>query len=221
MISSKYINRCQGILYTRGWRGLFKFIASRIVRLSKDLIFEKSLGTEDFSAEIGFYKYYKVFFINASNLQDKENKWVIKSTIRGENLEYLEGLKRKDCMVAIATGDKVVHTSFVQFETSYKKMLAETNTTPLIGNCWTSQEHRGKGLYPYAIAFCCREMAKRGHRRIIISCAPKNFSSVAGIKKAGFKKIKIVTNISILTKIYLQKSISTKEEKTRFKIGVL
>ncbi len=164
---------------------------------------------------------YKVFVINASNLKKDKNKWLVRSVFQGDNLDYLEGLQKKDCMVAITSDNKVVHISFVQFETSYKKLLNELDDTPLIGNCWTSKEHRGKGLYPYANFRCCDEIARKGYERIIISCAPENTSSIAGIKKSGFLKVREVKTFSILTKLYFQKIIPQEKISNKYKIGIL
>ncbi len=220
---SKFIKRCQGVIHTRGWPGFIKFISSRVVRISGDLVFEKSLNANEPQIQKKPAAAYKAFVIDASNLQSPENKWLVQSVLRGENLEYLEGLKKKDCMVVIVNDkdNKVVHTSFVQFETSYKNLLNEGNSTPLIGNCWTSQEHRGKGLYPYAIGQCCQEIARRGCKRIIISCAPDNTASIAGIKKAGFVKIREVKTLAILTKIYFQKLIPEKNSGREYKTGII
>ena len=221
MIFLKYIKRSQGIIQTRGWGGLLKFISARLVRFSGDLVFEKLLHDGIVKTHKKLAEDYKIFAIYASNLKNQETKWLVDSIFQGENLEYLEGLQKKDFLVAITNNNKVVHTSFVQFETSYKKLLNEANVTPLIGNCWTSQDHRGKGLYPYAIARCCKEVARRGCQRIVISCAPDNTPSIAGIKKAGFFKIREVKTLSILTKIYLQKIIPQKESRNKYKIGIL
>ena len=218
---NKYIQRCQGVMQTRGLIGFFKFISSRIVRFSGDLVFEKSLDKNNVQIQKKPDITYQVFVIDASNMKNQENIWLVQSILRGENREYLEGLQKKDCMIAITSDSTVVHTSFVQFETSYKKLLNEDNLTPLIGNCWTSQKHRGKGLYPYAIANCCKKMASRGCLRIVISCAPENTPSIAGIKKAGFVKIREVRTLSIMTKIYFQKITSQHKFKNKYKIAIL
>lgn len=218
---SKYIKRCQGIIIARGWHGFFRFIFSRVVRISGDLVFEKSLNADEFQTQPPPPETYKIFVIDASNLKSPENKWLVQSILRGENLEYLEGLQKKDLMVAIVHDNEVVHISFVQFETSYKNLLNEGNSTPLIGNCWTSQEHRGKGLYPYAIGRCCKEIAQIGCHRIIISCAPENTQSISGIKKAGFIQIREVKTLSILTKIYFQRLISVEKTNNKYRAGII
>ena len=217
----KYIKRSQRIIHSRGWIGFLKFFCSRIFRVSGDLVFEKPLDDGIAAPHKKLNPAYKVFVINASNLKKDENKWLVQSVLQGENLDYLEGLQKEDCMVAITSNNEVVHTSFVQFETSYKKLLNELDDTPLIGNCWTSREHRGKGLYPYAIFRCCNEIGRRGYKRITISCAPDNTPSIAGIEKAGFLKIREVKTFSILTKLYFQKIITQEKISGKYKTGIL
>ncbi|MDD2711857.1 MAG: GNAT family N-acetyltransferase [Simplicispira sp.] len=198
-----------------------KFIFSRVARISGDLVFEKILTTDSVEAQQQINPVYQVFLIDATNIKNPENQSLVDSILQGENLQYLEGLQKKDCMVAITKNRKLVHTSFIQFETSYKKLLNETDSTPLIGNCWTSPDERGQGLYPYAIARCCKEMARRGYQRVLISCAPDNTPSVAGIHKAGFLKIREVKTLLILTKIYFQKINSQKKPVVKYKAGII
>lgn len=221
----KYIKRSQRIIETRGWTGFLQFFFSRLARISGDLVYEKSLavdaGSNRVQAHPGSFLAYTAHVIDASNLHASQNRWLVRSIMQGENLEYLEGLQKNDCMVAVTHGCTVVHTSFVQFDTSYKKLLNENNDTPLIGNCNTLSSHRGQGLYPRAIAICCDEIASRGCQRILISCAPDNAASIAGIKKAGFVEIREVKTLQFLSKIYFQKVISSKHSKIAYRAGIL
>ena len=220
-IAMKYIQRSQGVLHTRGWFGLLKFICSRMVQFSEDLVFEKKLGGSMAEMPHSLGANYQTYLLKANNLKAPENRWLVQSVLHGESRQYLQGLQKEDCMVAIVQDKKVVHTSFVQFETSYKKLLNEANETPLIGNGQTSQKHRGKGLYPYAIVHCCHEIARRGCQRILISCAPDNTPSVSGIKKAGFVKVRRVKTLLVLTKFYFQKITPKNGMKNRYKAGLL
>ncbi len=217
----KYIHRAQGVLHTRGWSGLVKFVCSRMVQFSEDLVFEKKLDAGAIALPDKPGPDYQTHLLKASNLNAPENRWLVQSVLQGEGLQYLQGLQKEDCMVAIVQNREVVHTSFVQFETSYKKLLNEANAAPLIGNCQTAQKHRGKGLYPYAINHCCHEIARRGCRRILISCAPDNVPSVSGIKKAGFVKVRRVKTLTVLTLFYCQKVIPKNGVKSRYRIGFI
>ena len=217
----KYIQRAQGVLQTRGWFGLLKFLCSRVVQFSEDLVFEKKLDDTAAAVPEKPGPDYQTHLLKASNLNAPENRWLVQSVLQGEGLQYLQGLQKEDCMVAIVQNREVVHTSFVQFETSYKKLLNEANAAPLIGNCQTAQKHRGKGLYPYAINHCCHEIARRGGQRILISCAPDNVPSVSGIKKAGFVKVRRVKTLTVLTLFYCQKVIPKNGVKSRYRIGFI
>ncbi len=215
----KYIQRAQGVLQTRGWFGLVKFLCSRVVWFSEDLVFEKKLDGGAAAVPEKPVPDYQMHLLKAGNLNAPENRWLVQSVLQGENRQYLQGLQKEDCMVAIVQNREVVHTSFVQFETSYKKLLNEANSAPLIGNCQTVQKHRGKGLYPFAIGHCCHEIACRGCQRILISCAPDNAPSVSGIRKAGFVKVRRVKTLVVLTFFYCQKVIPKNGMKSSYRAG--
>ena len=215
----KYIERCQGLIQDRGFTGLLKFIYKRILIVSGDLVFEWQLRGTPSWANLTLEERFTTFLINADNINAPENKWLMDSVMRGENMQYKDGLAKNGCMLAIADGKRVAHFSFVLFETSYKKMLNEPENIPLIGNCWTSKDHRGLGLYPYAIERCCKEMASRGHKKILISCSPENSASIAGIKKTGFIQTREIKSILLLTKLFAQK-VTTHQAST-YKIGIL
>lgn len=70
---------------------------------------------------------------------------------------------------------------------------------PVIGDCFTVEEYRGKSLYPYTIDKLCQMLFSEGHEIVYILVAPDNIASIKGIEKAGFiKKCRIITNRYLL-----------------------
>ena len=217
---SGLIERCRGLIQSRGWWGLIRFVLRSVVRKSQDIVFDKDLGDDTEFVKYTIDGSYLVSLIQQNNINDLELLWLIQQALAAENSIYREGLNNEDCLLAITLNGKLIHTSFVQFDTSYKKILNEVGAVPLIGNCWTAADCRGQGLYPYAINQCCKVIAARGIERILISCAPDNIPSIAGIEKAGFRKIRTILTYLVLTKFILQR-VTNKIEQAKFRVGIL
>ena len=60
--------------------------------------------------------------------------------------------------------------------------------TAYIGRCETLAIHRGKGLYPHVLLTICGSLAKKNFAEAVLTVAPGNQSSIAGVKKAGFRE---------------------------------
>jgi len=126
------------------------------------------------------------------------------------------------CLLAAAAFGQGVTLPVVErvvLENGITIILHEKDDVPLIGNCWTSPECRGQGIYPYIISLCSDIMAARGFKRILISCAPDNFASISGIEKAGFKRVRCLNSYLLLTKFMLQKLEAG--GRHRYRLGVL
>lgn len=216
---SQFIKRCRGIIENRGLIGFFLFVFSRTFRQTRDVVFEKDPRDSNRESEHLLASDLTVHLIDKRNVADPELSWLLSQSLSGENAIYADGLKKDGCSIVVTKGKIVVHVSFVQFDTSYKKILNEPYSVPLIGNCWTSPSCRGQGIYPRIIAECCKVMASRGFERILISCAPDNIASIAGIKKANFRRVRIVHSYIALTKILFQKVES--EAETRYRVARL
>lgn len=59
----------------------------------------------------------------------------------------------------------------------------------MIDHCFTRHEYRGNGLYPWALRFIASSTTGKGTEgfsKLFIECSAFNYSSAAGIRKAGF-----------------------------------
>ncbi|GAA0369685.1 hypothetical protein GCM10009092_37440 [Bowmanella denitrificans] len=189
-----------------------------VIRNSSDLVFEIHLA-DWFGKQPPLDDAFEVHVIDSVNVDEVRLAWIVDKALAAENEIYRQPLRKKDCMVAITQGKSLVHTSFVQFESRYKKLLSEDGDSPLIGNCWTAPDCRGKGLYPFAIEKCCEEMVKRGVDRVLISCSPDNHASIAGIKKSGFTLVRKVSTVLLLTKLLVQ--VNLQNDSRSLRLGVL
>ena len=86
---------------------------------------------------------------------------------------------------------------FIDREFSHYSCMALNNKDPLfkriddqdtgfIGPCYTTPNHRGKGIYPFALSKVCEFFKERKKSRALICTKTKNLPSIKGIKKAGF-----------------------------------
>ena len=57
-----------------------------------------------------------------------------------------------------------------------------------IGRCETLPACRGQGLYPHVLLTICGVLATKGFTEAVLTVAPDNQSSIAGVKKAGFRE---------------------------------
>jgi hypothetical protein len=55
-----------------------------------------------------------------------------------------------------------------------------------IGPCWTHEQYRGQGLYPYILTKIVNKFTKGGKRNVWIICKKDNIRSIKGILKSKF-----------------------------------
>ncbi|RZJ34884.1 MAG: hypothetical protein EOO51_07875 [Flavobacterium sp.] len=78
-----------------------------------------------------------------------------------------------------------VHSSFLY---SSRRILSLLNKKgPVIGDCVTNADYRGKSIYPFVINKIAREQLHSGLSEVFINVNPDNVSSIRGIEKAGFQ----------------------------------
>lgn len=90
---------------------------------------------------------------------------------------------------SIFDGDKLVHRSLVVKGRAKFRFLKSKDIE--IGPCWTDEQHRGRGYYPYTLSkIIDTELSNGGTAYMIVS--DSNFSSQKGIQKVGFTKTEYV-----------------------------
>ncbi len=80
----------------------------------------------------------------------------------------------------------VVHNSFL-FEKAHILRLLQKNG-PVIGDCYTNPDYRGKFIYPFVINHIAKELIEeRKNTEVFIIVNTNNLNSIRGIEKAGFE----------------------------------
>lgn len=184
---------------TRGGSGFVRFLALRIVQWRVDVLYETDLRI--YVANPPVAPAVPVVLVWRHNLGSEATAQVEAAVLTPENHAYREALRGDDhLLAALNSQGEVTSYGFVLFESFYKRILTETPSTPMIGNCFTLPVWRGLGFYPCLLVATCQHLAAQGYRRAVITCAPNNLASVRGIEKAGFKRVRTVRSLVILTR---------------------
>ena len=181
----------------RGPLGLIQFIALRLVQWRGDVLYECDLrDARADSADQG----RTIVTVDRNNVGSEASRHVEDCILTGGNHVYVDALRADAVMLAALDEGQVASYAFIIYASFYKRILGETDATPMICNCHTFPEYRGQGVYPMLLAAACRHLAASGYTRVIITCAPDNLSSVRGIEKAGFRKVKTLRSLILFTR---------------------
>lgn len=182
----------------RGTAGFVRFIALRVVQRRADVLFEYDLTQLQVDDESGSDT---VVVVDRHNFGSAATAAVEQEILTGGNHAYVEELQGAGQLLAATDRQgRVTSYAFIVFESFYKKILGESNATPIISNCLTFPANRGAGLYPLVLRTSLRHLAAQGYSRAIITCAPDNFASVRGIEKAGFRRVKTIHSLIIFAR---------------------
>ncbi|MEG0822603.1 MAG: GNAT family protein [Burkholderiaceae bacterium] len=193
--------RLLAVWRTRGPLEFATFVLTRIVLRREDLIFECSLG-EIQGAPFVLPERGRFVIVDGAGIALPEHASVVAQVLQGENGVHVSGLLDGDLMLAHVGDTGVVDNyAFVLFRTGYKRFLGLEDAVPLIGNCNTLAEARGRGLYPLMLRYICCVLAGRGYGRVVITCAPSNKASIRGIEKAGFEFVSHLTCWIVLSRV--------------------
>jgi hypothetical protein len=200
------LDRLVAVWRTRGLNGLVRFIASRMLSHRRDTIFEAKTGQS--GDQIRWDGAGTIVCISRENRDRDLSPRLAEQLSRGEDAEYLDGLRGRDLLLAVVDdGGRILHHSYILFETRTKALLGESHDTPLFGHCVTRPEARGQHLYPMTLRYGLGVLAQRGHARAIINCDPSNQPSVRGIRRAGFRITREVSTWIIGSWLGLQTGI--------------
>jgi len=130
------------------------------------------------------FKYLKVIDIDVliySMTKDTIVEFtVLDYTIQSEVINE----RKKNYFIQIK--DKIIHRSSL-FKSIFLLQLIQKKG-PVIGECYTKEEFKGKSIYPFVINYIAREsILKNNQKEVFIIVNSDNISSIRGIEKAGFK----------------------------------
>jgi predicted GNAT family N-acyltransferase len=98
----------------------------------------------------------------------------------------------------------LIHRSRVFFKSNLLDNFNFSKPYVIIGDCFTDDRYRGRGIYPLVIRYLADIYCKENQVYILVS--PDNLSSIKGIEKAGFRFMANLQGIRILF-FYIQKKV--------------
>lgn len=217
--SNELTGRLRDVWRARGALGFLRFAVSRLVRVSRVLVFERKLadGISD-RIEIDMPT---ILTIDRHNLDDPSVASVVDRALGGESNVYRFGLQKNGLMFCVnGNCGTLMHYSFVEFETRYKKVLDEDDATPMFSNCWTAPDARGNRFFSSTLRYGCCVLASKGFDRVLITCDPENIASVKGIQRAGFNLIRNITSLLLVSRLAIQR-VSESGRKPRWRAARL
>lgn len=91
---------------------------------------------------------------------------------------------------AVRVSGRVVHESWLRHDVLLPSMAGYSRHVPVIGDCFTDPDYRGRGIYPYVLRYIAQDVCSRGvSDRVFVLVSPGNRSSIRGIERAGFRRI--------------------------------
>lgn len=193
------IKRIYNEFRTRGAIGFFNFLRTRVCQYREDVLFEMHLPINPSSSV--HRKLDHLVLVQNENFGCKENETIEREVLTDQNFAYREALRGADLLFAATDESGHVSTyGFVLFNSFYKRILGESYQVPMIGNCFTFPQHRGRGLYARLLISISDYLSAQGYRRVIITCAPDNFASVRGIQKAGFSRVSTLRTLVVFSR---------------------
>ncbi len=190
--------------------------------LYQDLNIKNKMNFRKFIYSVSPYFYKNHLFVSdiKANLLHKKIpvNYIIQfpvdtSVVSKDDLVYIDfnvedfnkNIKSNNELLLVFWKNKIVHRSIIQTQGKVS-MEGDRNAFHLkeneiyIHSCYTSEEHRGNGLYSSVLNYILNiYMNKEIPKKVFIACRQKNLVSVKGITKAGFiynKSSKIIGFLS-------------------------
>jgi GNAT superfamily N-acetyltransferase len=183
------------------WKTL-RFLASRVLREQRTLVFQANLEAP--WPPVEWESDEKVLHYGPPGLDEASLTPELKSFLGGESAkENLEGLRNGDHLFIVEGASGYLHRGYILFKTKQSRIIGDAEELPVIAYCYTSPEARGRGLYRRALRAELSFLRSRGHRRALIETEPSNLASRKGIEGAGFSlaweaRVWILLNLVVL-----------------------
>lgn len=121
------------------------------------------------------------------------------------NTAYLEDVRRgKAFGLALVHADEVLHYAFVFVRNKTACLLGIPDGCALIGNAFTVQEHRGRGLQACSARCRARVARNAGFDSVASETSPDNRASQRGLGKAGMRPVGRVDLLVLLNCVVIR-----------------
>jgi len=168
----------------RGTLATLRFVASRLFRFEKHMVYETTADTHRGAVRWGADE--QVLQFGPENF-DYGLTPELRAYLGGEQaVESLQAVRDGDRLFVITRGGEFVHRGYIVFKTRQSRLLGDDEASPLIAFCSTSPKARGRGIYRRALETEVMYLFGHGYQRVLIETDPQNYASRKGIEAAGF-----------------------------------
>lgn len=131
----------------------------------------------------------------------------IADNLRGQNLEYLEGIRRGEAVgVFIVLADELAHWAFLMIGSRTSCLLGIGRDTALLGNAYTDPGFRGRGLQTLSLRQRLHECQRLGIEEVFTETEPENVPSRRAMERVGMSLVREVTLVVLLNRVVLRRS---------------
>lgn len=161
--------------------------------------------------ELLFYRDYILFYVYIPKYSIVPKQ--ICGNVTGQEIKSFDELSADDInSMRDYSGKHYIRAMKVRFSNNWKLFLAyidkkiaggawtisnaselKTKNPPLfdrdvaIIDCWTIPSYRGKRVFPFLLSFIINQLKNENLERAFIEANERNFASIKGIKRGGFK----------------------------------
>jgi hypothetical protein len=108
---------------------------------------------------------------------------------------------------------KIVHESWVSFDTLLPSQFGFDSRFPVIGYSHTLPTYRGRSIYPCVLNYILHDLRNRNiSNNAYILVSPENKASIRGIEKAGFELVAHLKGLRIVGSYIINKSTTVRSE---------
>jgi len=191
----------------RGSAATLRFLASRILRHERHVVFEANL--EAAFEDVPWSEGERLKVIDRANVDSAIGADLLEFLGGDAAAENLQGVREGNKLFVVARGTEYQHCGYILFRTKQSRIIGEPRDAPLIACCFTAPSARGRGIYRRALIAEMRHLRGCGYRRAVIETSPENLPSRKGIEAAGFRFCREVSAWILLNSLVYQKRIES------------
>ncbi len=140
--------------------------------------------------------------INSFSIENLSNVDRIDKRLTSYNLAYV-----------VFYSCKIVHESWVSFDTLLPSQFGFDSRFPVIGYSHTLPTYRGKSIYPCVLNYILHDLRTRNiSSNAYILVNPENKASIRGIEKVGFELVAHLKGLRIVGSYIIHKSTTLRSE---------
>lgn len=179
------ITRLNGLIRERGFTGLIGFLATRLVRIRRHVVFLKRVAEP---APVDWREDETVLIVrSAEELEMLEHRT---GELPPDFGPYRDGIHRGEavgCFVLV--GGTLAHWSFLMYRSRMLCLIGAPSDAVLLGNAYTIPSFRGRGLQTRSLKMRQHLATESGAAWLAVEAAPDNVASRRAIGRVGIPEV--------------------------------